>query len=67
VNGLAYPAEDVRALAATMVRLVTERHLAAHLATGARATAVDLSWEREMERLDQSYREVCEAAAERAA
>jgi hypothetical protein len=30
---------------------------------GARAIAEDLTWEREILRLDQSYREVCEVAS----
>jgi phosphatidylinositol alpha 1,6-mannosyltransferase len=67
VNGLAYPAGSAHAMAETMVRLVRERDLAAHLGRGARATAENLSWEREMERLDRSYREVCGAAVEPAA
>lgn len=58
-NGLAYPAGDVNAMARSMVRVAGEWWLAQQLARGARQTAEALTWEREIERLDQSYREVC--------
>jgi glycosyltransferase involved in cell wall biosynthesis len=67
VNGLAYPPGDIRALAEAMVRVATEKDLAPRLGRAARATAEDLSWEREMERLDRSYRQVCEVAVQQAA
>jgi glycosyltransferase involved in cell wall biosynthesis len=67
VNGLAYPAGDARAMAEAMVRLVSEAGLARRLGQAARQTAEELSWEREMERLDQSYREVCQVAVSQAA
>ena len=62
VNGLAYPEGDVGAMAQAMVRLAGDWALTRRLSRGARRTAEGLSWDREMERLDSSYREVCEAA-----
>jgi glycosyltransferase involved in cell wall biosynthesis len=62
-NGLAYPEGDVNAMARAMVRLTGEWWLTQQLAQGARSTAEALTWEREIERLDQSYREVCEEAS----
>jgi glycosyltransferase involved in cell wall biosynthesis len=59
-NGLAYPPGYVEAMAQAMVRLVAERGLAQRLSHGARRTAEELTWDREMERLDRSYREVCD-------
>lgn len=66
-NGLAYPAGSVEAMAQAMVRLAGERGLTQRLSRGARRTAEELTWEREMERLDRSYREICEAGVGRAA
>jgi phosphatidylinositol alpha 1,6-mannosyltransferase len=62
VNGLAYPNGDVGTMAQAMVRLAGDWALTRRLARGARRTAEGLSWDNEMERLDRSYREVCEAA-----
>jgi glycosyltransferase involved in cell wall biosynthesis len=59
VNGLTYPAGDAAALARAMVLLATEWELTRHLGRHARHTAEGLSWERELDRLDASYREVC--------
>lgn len=59
-NGLAYSPGSVEAMAQAMVRLVAEGGLAQRLSRGARRTAEELTWEREMERLDRSYREVCD-------
>jgi phosphatidylinositol alpha 1,6-mannosyltransferase len=59
-NGLAFPEGDVASMARAMVALATQPELTRRLARGARLTAEALTWEREMERLDQSYREVCE-------
>lgn len=59
VNGLAYPPADVDALARAMVRIAYDRHLATRLGRGARATATALTWSSQLDRLDQSYREVC--------
>ena len=42
-----------------MVTLASDRPLTRRLAEGARATAEALSWDRELDRLDTSYREVC--------
>ncbi len=63
VNGLAYPAGNTETMAAMMVDLATDRTLHASLADGARQTALALTWEREYDRLDACYREVCEGPA----
>lgn len=55
-NGIAYPANDVEACAAAMVRLATDGGLSVALRSGARRTAETLSWPAEMDRLDDSYR-----------
>jgi glycosyltransferase involved in cell wall biosynthesis len=60
VNGLTYGADDPSAMARAMVLLASEYELAHRLAGGARRTAEALSWERELDRLDASYREVCD-------
>lgn len=62
VNGLAYPPGDVRAFANAMVRLVEDDTLRRRLARGARVTAEGLSWDSEIDRLDESYREVISAS-----
>jgi phosphatidylinositol alpha 1,6-mannosyltransferase len=61
-NGLAYGESDTAAMAQAMVRLAGDWTLAQRLSRGARRSAAALTWERELDRLDQSYREVCEAA-----
>jgi phosphatidylinositol alpha 1,6-mannosyltransferase len=58
-NGLTYPEGDVGAMAGAMVRLAEDWGLTQRLARGARRTAEALTWERELDRLDLSYREVC--------
>ncbi|HKS05708.1 MAG TPA: glycosyltransferase family 1 protein [Gemmatimonadaceae bacterium] len=58
VNGIAYPAHDVNAFTAAMLSVVSDRAKRDALARGARATAEGLSWEKELDRLDASYREV---------
>ena len=58
-NGLAYPEGDAAAMARAMVRLAENWDLAQRLSRGARRTAEALTWERELDRLDLSYREVC--------
>ncbi|MGH7534786.1 MAG: glycosyltransferase, partial [Gemmatimonadales bacterium] len=63
-NGLAVAEGDVDAMARAMVRLAGDWELSHRLARGARRTGESLSWEREMERLDRSYREVCARSAE---
>ncbi len=63
VNGLAYPAGDVDAMAHAMLALVLDRQRAAALGAGARATAESLDWSHELDRLDRSYREVIAAHA----
>ncbi len=59
VNGLAYPAGSAHAMAEVMVQLASDDSLARRLARGARLTAEELSWDREIARLDLSYREIC--------
>lgn len=59
VNGIAYPPNDVDALARAMVSLALDRPRVKRLATGARATAERLSWEAELDRLDAIYSDVC--------
>jgi glycosyltransferase involved in cell wall biosynthesis len=66
-NGLAYPTGSAYEMALVMVRLAREAGLARRLAIGARRTAEGLTWEREVERLDRSYREVCGVAVKPAA
>ncbi|HYW31079.1 MAG TPA: glycosyltransferase family 1 protein [Gemmatimonas sp.] len=58
VNGLAFPESDVDAMSRAMERLVLDRALTATLASGARATALDLSWDHELDRLDAILRQV---------
>jgi phosphatidylinositol alpha 1,6-mannosyltransferase len=58
VNGLAYPAGDVAAMAEHMVRVATDHVLRQRLAVGARATAQRLTWDSELDRLDGIYREL---------
>jgi phosphatidylinositol alpha 1,6-mannosyltransferase len=61
-NGLAYPANDAGALARAMVQLVLTPDLRRRLACGALETAAARSWSAELDRLEESYREVCTAA-----
>ena len=65
VNGLAYPANDTGAMARSIVSLVYDRARARRLGEAARRTAEALSWDAELDRLDASYRDVCERAARR--
>lgn len=60
-NGLAYPAMDREQCTAAMRRLATDRALGLRLREGARSTALALSWERELDLLDRSYRELLSA------
>ena len=62
-NGLAFPANDVDAMAHAMVRLAMDEKLCKELARGARRSAEALDWEGELDRLGASYREVCVAHA----
>jgi len=61
VNGIAYPASDVGAMAAAMCTLAKDHDLRTSLAANARTTAEGLSWEHELDRLDESYRLVAGA------
>ena len=62
-NGLAVAANDADAMAHAMVRLAMDEKLRGELARGARRTAEGLDWEGELDRLGESYREVCLAHA----
>lgn len=62
-NGLAYPEGDAGAMAQAMVKLAEDWGLTQRLSRGARRTAEALTWERELDRLDLSYREICDATA----
>lgn len=64
VNGLAYPAGDADAMARHMIDLATDAVLHGSLADGARQTALALSWDREYDRLDACYREICATPAD---
>jgi phosphatidylinositol alpha 1,6-mannosyltransferase len=61
-NGLACREGDVRGMALAMARIATEWGLSRRLARGARHSVEELSWDKEIERLDRSYREVIESA-----
>jgi len=60
-NGLAYPPGDVDAMAAAMVKVATTPELARRLGEEGRRTAERLSWDEELDRLDQHYRELLPA------
>jgi phosphatidylinositol alpha 1,6-mannosyltransferase len=62
-NGLAFPANDIYEMAHAMVRLAMDGKLRDELARGARRAAEALDWEGELDRLGESYREVCLAHA----
>jgi phosphatidylinositol alpha 1,6-mannosyltransferase len=58
-NGIACAEGDAAEMARAMIRLTGDWALSQHLARGARRTAEGLSWNREMERLELSYQEIC--------
>jgi glycosyltransferase involved in cell wall biosynthesis len=60
LNGVTYEAGDAGGMARAMVLLVNEWEFARRLARNARRTAEALSWDRELDRLDASYRAVCD-------
>jgi glycosyltransferase involved in cell wall biosynthesis len=62
VNGIACPPNDVDAMARAIVALTLDRQRRRRLAAGARQTAALLDWERELDRLDASYRAVIDRA-----
>jgi phosphatidylinositol alpha 1,6-mannosyltransferase len=62
VNGLSFQQGNVEALADTMHRLAATPWLREELSEGALRTAQALSWDAELDRLDASYRAVCEEA-----
>ncbi len=59
-NGLAVPANDSEAMAQAMWRMATEAGLRECLSEGALRTARALGWSAELDRLDASYRGLCE-------
>jgi phosphatidylinositol alpha 1,6-mannosyltransferase len=61
-NGLACREGDVQGMALAMARIATEWGLSRRLARGARHSVEDLSWDKEIERLGRSYREVIQSA-----
>jgi phosphatidylinositol alpha 1,6-mannosyltransferase len=63
-NGLSCREGDIKAMAHAMVALAGDYALSRRLARGARRTAEQLSWDREMQRLDESYREVLAGSAQ---
>lgn len=63
INGLAFPAGDVLAMARAIARLAMQVGTRRNLGAGARRTAESLGWEQELDRLDASYREVCDFAS----
>jgi glycosyltransferase involved in cell wall biosynthesis len=56
-------AEMSEAMAEQMVRIVRDPLLRQSLAEGARVTAEERSWARELDRLEKSYREIVARAA----
>jgi glycosyltransferase involved in cell wall biosynthesis len=64
-NGLAFPARDEEACASAMLRLAYDRALLNRLRFGARRTAESLGWEKELDRLDASYREIIDGHVSR--
>lgn len=64
VNGLAFPAGDIGALASAMHHMATTAGLRERLSAGALETAGRLGWEGELDRLDAAYRDVCAQARE---
>ncbi|MDE3129422.1 MAG: glycosyltransferase family 1 protein [Gemmatimonadota bacterium] len=56
VNGLAVPPGDADEMAVALVRLAADQALRRRLSAGAVATARDLDWAAELDRLDRSYR-----------
>ena len=63
-NGLACREGDVSAMALAMVRIASEWGLSRRLARGARQAVEGLSWSRDIERLDRSYRQVLAGTAQ---
>ncbi|MEK7239083.1 MAG: glycosyltransferase family 1 protein [Gemmatimonadota bacterium] len=59
VNGLAFAA-DPAAIADSIVRLTEDAELRGRLGAGGRTWAVAIGWDRELDRLVESYREVVE-------
>jgi glycosyltransferase involved in cell wall biosynthesis len=64
-NGLACREGDTQGMALAMVRIATEWGLSRRLARGARHSVEELSWDKEIGRLDRSYREVIAGAHRR--
>ncbi|MEP6729724.1 MAG: glycosyltransferase family 1 protein [bacterium] len=64
-NGLAYAPGDARAFSWAMQRIAEDSTLRDRLAVGARRTAEARSWTHELDRLDDSYREIIDQAKQR--
>lgn len=58
VNGLAFPPGDVEGMCDAMARVALQEPLRRRLSLGARQWAESRSWRAELDRLDESYREV---------
>lgn len=63
VNGIAYDPEEIAQFADAVEQLMVDPVARARLGKGARATAERRSWQQELDRLDESYREVIDRAA----
>lgn len=63
INGLAYDPGNVEEMARAMVLVATTSGLAEQLSLGALETATGQSWDRALDRLDESYRELLPSGA----
>lgn len=63
MNGIATPELDEDAMTSAIVSLTLDVARRRRLSGGARATAAQLDWELELDRLDASYRNVLESSA----
>ncbi len=61
MNGIVVPPSSPAAMANAIVELALDSHERQRLGAGARLTANALSWRAELDRLDASYRDVCNA------
>lgn len=61
-NGLAYPADDLAAMADHMVTIARDHEARRRLGARARMTAERLTWDAELDRLDDRYRRLLKLA-----